>query len=530
MAYEEELREQEDALDRIRARNEPVGPRACSRTWKTGPASFELRESDFETGITTTRLKAVVAQALDSGGRGDAGHRAPTLQGPTSPSPSVGRWATEVSSAKTYQRHQTLPPADWPDIRRAVAGSPGRRGVPTDRRRRCEALLRLRVPGGVMSNKSGTVPGDLAAQGRRRAARASARRSRPTCSPAPATSPSRSRCRRAATGLQPQLSLVYSTGNGNGPFGLGWDARRSRREPQDVEGRAALRDDAADPTSATCSSCPARRTSSPVAEPAPGVTRYRPRTEGLFARIEHVRDGGRRLLGGAQARTAWSNRYGHAVGRRGRPGRRRGPGRRATGSSRWRLTQTTDPFGNRIGYDYLRDRGDRRATLGPALLQQIRYADYERPGRPAVPGLASTSTTSERPDPFSDYRAGFEIRTRLRCTRIEVRTHAGPGPARRAPTSCGYVDERVAPVNCRRRPAVQRRLAAEPGRDVVGHDGDRRENAAAARVRLHRASRPSSSASSRSTGRRRLPPRSLADPTTSSWSTCSATGCPTSSS
>ena len=23
-------------------------------------------------------------------------------------------------------------------------------------------------------------------------------------------------------GFQPQLSLVYSTGNGNGPFGLGW--------------------------------------------------------------------------------------------------------------------------------------------------------------------------------------------------------------------------------------------------------------------------------------------------------------------
>jgi len=24
-------------------------------------------------------------------------------------------------------------------------------------------------------------------------------------------------------GFQPQLSLVYSTGNGNGPYGLGWD-------------------------------------------------------------------------------------------------------------------------------------------------------------------------------------------------------------------------------------------------------------------------------------------------------------------
>jgi len=30
----------------------------------------------------------------------------------------------------------------------------------------------------------------------------------------------------------------------------------------------------------------------------------------------------------------------------------------------------------------------------------------------------------QRPDPFSSYRSGFEIRTRLRCTRIEVRTHA----------------------------------------------------------------------------------------------------------
>jgi hypothetical protein len=28
----------------------------------------------------------------------------------------------------------------------------------------------------------------------------------------------------------------------------------------------------------------------PVSEPAPGVTRYRPRTDGLFARIEHHQD------------------------------------------------------------------------------------------------------------------------------------------------------------------------------------------------------------------------------------------------
>ena len=35
-----------------------------------------------------------------------------------------------------------------------------------------------------------------------------------------------------------------------------------------------------------------------------------------------------------------------------------------------------------------------------------------------------------RPDPFSDYRAGFEIRTSQRCHTIRVTTHAADGIAR----------------------------------------------------------------------------------------------------
>jgi hypothetical protein len=56
----------------------------------------------------------------------------------------------------------------------------------------------------------------------------------------------------------------------------------------------------------------------------------------------------------------------------------------------------------------------------------------------------------ERPDPFSDYRAGFEVRTRRRCKQIEVRTHTGEDPAARAEGTlvCTYnfvyLDERVA--------------------------------------------------------------------------------------
>ena len=35
-----------------------------------------------------------------------------------------------------------------------------------------------------------------------------------------------------------------------------------------------------------------------------------------------------------------------------------------------------------------------------------------------------------RPDPFSDYRSGFELRTSLRCHTIRVTTHAADGIAR----------------------------------------------------------------------------------------------------
>ena len=44
-------------------------------------------------------------------------------------------------------------------------------------------------------------------------------------------------------GFQPQLNLVYSTGNGNGPFGLGWSLSDSRRQPEDLQRNPRYRDD-----------------------------------------------------------------------------------------------------------------------------------------------------------------------------------------------------------------------------------------------------------------------------------------------
>src|SRR5258707_6144460 len=94
-------------------------------------------------------------------------------------------------------------------------------------------------------------------------------------------------------GFQPQLNLVYSTGNGNGLFGLGWglsvpgvtrltskgipryqhyDKELKERDTFILSGAEDLVpvDDAnLDPRNAT---------------------RYRPRTEGLFAKIIHHHD------------------------------------------------------------------------------------------------------------------------------------------------------------------------------------------------------------------------------------------------
>ena len=109
-----------------------------------------------------------------------------------------------------------------------------------------------------------------------------------------ATSPGRS-------GFGPQLSLSYDSGAGNGPFGFGWSlslAVRSRARP--TRGCRST----TTPTSRTSSSSPAPKTWCRCSADANGdvgsreaatrtvdgttyhVHRYRPRIEGLFARIE----------------------------------------------------------------------------------------------------------------------------------------------------------------------------------------------------------------------------------------------------
>src|SRR5215204_1739048 len=84
-------------------------------------------------------------------------------------------------------------------------------------------------------------------------------------------------------GFQPQLSLTYSTGNGNGPFGLGWGLSVPGVTRKTAKGVPRY-DDARDTFVLS-----GTEDLVPVPGAPAGCQRYRPRTEGLFAEITHLR-------------------------------------------------------------------------------------------------------------------------------------------------------------------------------------------------------------------------------------------------
>jgi hypothetical protein len=83
--------------------------------------------------------------------------------------------------------------------------------------------------------------------------------------------------------------LVYSTGNGNGPFGLGLSLSIPGVSRKTSRGIPRYGDERGPLTERDTFLLSGAEDFVPVAETT-GGTRYRPRTEGLFARIEHHRE------------------------------------------------------------------------------------------------------------------------------------------------------------------------------------------------------------------------------------------------
>ena len=287
-------------------------------------------------------------------------------------------------------------------------------------------------------------------------------------------------------GFGPALALEYSSGNGNGPFGFGWQlsvprvTRKTekglpRYDDTDVfvmsgaEDLVPLLERAVDPTTGTESWSP----EDPIVRPPHVVRRYRPRTETAFARIERWQHGGTgEIHWRAISRDNVTSVYGgSAAARVADPD---DPQR----VYEWLLEEQYDAVGNHVRYEYACDdpeatpdaifEENRRATqryirricygnLPTALVdrdgQPVTYPDgsavgYERDGRryafevvfdygdwdvptrdphpaPLLPGQQERfgASVPVRQDRFSTFRPRFEVRTLRRCRRVLMFHH-----------------------------------------------------------------------------------------------------------
>ena len=224
-------------------------------------------------------------------------------------------------------------------------------------------------------------------------------------------------------GLQPSLTLGYSTGSGNGPFGLGWNmslpgvARKTNLgiprydDHKDVFVLSGAED-----------LIPVDRGQEvQQGQPTHIWVQYRPRTEGLFARIIHHKWSDGRDYWEVRTKDGMVTWYGDpdAIGEANTviydPENPRH-------IAQWSIFRTVDPFGNEVLYEYERDLELSPYPFAQLFLKRIKYADFTHNNEKKY--LCSVELEyTDREDAHSEFRQGFEIRTRRRCTSVNTFTH-----------------------------------------------------------------------------------------------------------
>ncbi|HEY3541609.1 MAG TPA: SpvB/TcaC N-terminal domain-containing protein [Gaiellaceae bacterium] len=288
------------------------------------------------------------------------------------------------------------------------------------------------------------------------------------------------------SGFGPSLSLSYDSGNGNGPFGFGWSlglASITRKTDNGLPRYADAAESDVFILSGAEDLVPVLRedgTRWADDSSAPGyvIHRYRPRVEGLFARIERWTHAEGDVHWRSLTRDNVLTLYGKDL--ESRIADPESPQRVFS----WLICETRDDKGNAVVYEYRREDGagvdvgqaheQNRDDVGRSAnryLSRIRYAnrapllsddgtrpsfltpaqvddadwlfelvlDYDEgrveqvgpdPDVPAAEQLQHIRATPSpaqawqvRPDPFSSHRAGFEVRTYRRCRRFLMFHH-----------------------------------------------------------------------------------------------------------
>jgi RHS repeat-associated protein len=275
------------------------------------------------------------------------------------------------------------------------------------------------------------------------------------------------------SGFTPELSLTYDSGAGNGPFGFGWSLALpgiTRKTDKGLPRYLDAEESDVFVLSGSEDLVPelqpdGTRFKDPTTAPGYVIERYRPRIEGLFARIERwtrLTDGDVhwRSLSKDNILTLYGKDANSRIAKPGEP----------TRIFSWRICETRDDKGNATVYEYKgedaagvdqtlareRNRGEadsperkvnrylkrirygnrtplltaqglRPRFLDAAMLQNAGFAfelvfDYGEHD-PLDPKPLDAADWLCRHDPFSTYRSGFEIRTSRLCQRILMFHH-----------------------------------------------------------------------------------------------------------
>jgi RHS repeat-associated protein len=270
-------------------------------------------------------------------------------------------------------------------------------------------------------------------------------------------------------GFEPKLALSYDSAGGNGPFGLGWHLAVPSITRKTSKGLPRY-DDAIDsdvlvlsgaedliPLLVESGGAWAPASSTRVVGTTSYVVRaYRPRVESAFARIERWEE---TVTGDVHWRTISRDNvtslYGQdATSRIADP---EDPSRVFS----WLLDLSFDDRGNAVSYVYKAEDGSgapdgaseaNRMVGANRYLKLVRYGN-DVPYLPGGEGAAAlptqwcfelvldygehelsaptplgATTWPCRPDPFSSYRAGFEVRTYRRCQRLLMFHQLGSDP------------------------------------------------------------------------------------------------------
>ncbi|HVQ38196.1 MAG TPA: SpvB/TcaC N-terminal domain-containing protein, partial [Pyrinomonadaceae bacterium] len=279
-------------------------------------------------------------------------------------------------------------------------------------------------------------------------------------------------------GFGPQLSLTYDSGTGNGPFGFGWSLALPSITRKTDKGLPQY-DDARESDVFVLSGAEdlvpvlqpdGKRFRDETTEPGFTIHRYRPRIEGLFARIERWT---RNADGDVHWRSISKDNILTLYGKD--PRSRLADPAEPHHVFSWLVCETRDDKGNAVLYDYKaedgagidlaraheRNRGDRNDPRRTAnrYLKRLRYGNRlplldntaRRPRRLTdaqvqgaewmfevvfdygehdadAPKPNDAGQWTYRRDPFSTYRAGFELRTGRLCQRVLMFHHFAGEP------------------------------------------------------------------------------------------------------